>query len=220
MKEVARDLADGSTKILAHPRKTEWHKPKVYVPSVQWRPATDVTRYEWARRSTPPHQRPFFEDLQRRVRETPPSLMTKDLVKKLKAAQVTMSNGMSGFDPKVFDSLKGELDSCEIHTTDPTGEWRFQISAEIWRGVLCDRIGVSCRDYRTLPDWELLVRLRSWVLPDNREAFIWLPDMDPELSGWQARYENARFNNLQMISPRGVEPADQRPCPKEDSDAV
>jgi len=210
--QIARTLRDGSARLVADPRRgLKWHKPKTHCTPLQWRPNTGMTRYEWARRHTPKEQRPFFEHLRRLYVMRPPRLLPKELVKEmLEVAQkgAALENGMPGGGLVQFAA---EIEEYEISVKDPTGEWRFQICCEMWRDVICDRIGVSCMDYRTLPDWAMLVRLRSWVIEDNREAFIWMPDMDVERKNWKGRYENARFNNLQMISPRTVSSASQFP---------
>lgn len=210
---IARRLPDGSMRILVDPeRRPSFHRPSTTVPPLQWSPATGITRYEWARRHTPEKQRAFFEHLRRVYRARPPRLLPEDLVREMIDSTTDQPNGTRGFEDAAYEGFAERVDEYEIHTTDPTGQWRFHLAAELWRGELCDRLAVSCRDYRTLPDWALLVRLRSWILDDSREAFIWLPDTNPTIEGWERRYENARFNNLQMISPRLVSNARQSPC--------
>lgn len=200
-REVARPLKNGSIKVMAPPqRRFVWHRPRVTCASVQWQPETEVTRYEWERRQTPAEQAAYFEHLRRVFEARPPKLLDPDLAERMFKQIGTCDNGMPGWDAETYESFREEIDRYEIHSTDPTGEWRFQISCEVWRGLVCDRLGVSCRDYRTLPDWRLLCRLRAWLLDDDREAFVWYPPQS-------VRYENARFNNLQMISPRLSQPS-------------
>lgn len=166
-----------------------------------------ITRYEFARRHTPGRQVPFFKHLRRLYESKPPTPLPQDLIDQVSAEIATLPGGQTGISSEFAERIRDH----EIWTTDPTGEWRFTIHAEYWRGVVCDRLGVQCEDLRTLPDWTLLVRMRSWVLDDEREAFIWLPDQDLRAEQWQSRYENERFNNLAMISPRLVFPATQSP---------
>ena len=159
--QIARQLEDGSYKVLVFPRQSHtWHKPRTFVPTLQWSSETGMTRYEWARQKTPAHQRAFFEHLKRLYDQKPPKAWTKELAKEfMEKTTGDMDNGMPGFQgtPSEWTEFREKLNEFEIHSTDPTGEWRFQIGAEYWRGVLCDRLGISCRDYRTLPDWTLLV---------------------------------------------------------------
>lgn len=200
--ELARHLGNGSTRIMVEPRrKLQWHKPSVYVPALQWTARMGITRYEWARRDTPADQRAFFEHLARLYRLKTPQPMPRDLLERLHAAKTVDEQGMEVFAD--FGKFREEIDKYEINTTDPTGEWRFHVYAEQQPdGTIMDRLACSCCDYRTLPDWELMVRLRSWVLDDTRDAFMILPGQDINREGWATRYENVRFNNLQWISPR------------------
>lgn len=207
MKEIARTLKDGSRKILVKastPRGMDaWHQPKTYVPSLQWHPDTGITRYAFARQHTPAHQIPFFEHLRDLYQSGGASPTPEGVSRRLNEAVSRLPNGMDGIEEEALRELQAEMDKHEIRQISPDGAWRFHITASrAPDGKVFDHLGCSGRDYRTVPDWTLLVRLRSWVLPDEREAYMWLPGQDPAREGFGARYENYRFNNLQFISPR------------------
>ena len=86
----------------------------------------------------------------------------------------------------------------EILRRAPDLFYSVTLSAEMGPFGPQDNLRCSAIDYRTLPDWQLLMRLRSWVLPDDRTALIVMPPMDDESL---FRYINVRPNNLMMISP-------------------
>ncbi len=205
---VASKDKDGAMRVLIKPQRRrdfEWHGPHVFVPERQWRPATGITRYEFARRETPAHQRELFERLQFRFQvEGPPTLASEDVWKRVAEARSrggSLPNGLPGED--LGDELRAEVGRHMIREYSPDGQWSFMAQAvSMGDGLIGDRLDVRHRDYRTLADWTLLVRFRAWVLPDTREAVMLMPGMDIHKEGWQNRYENATPNNLQLISPR------------------
>lgn len=176
-------------------RSLTWHRPTDRVPEVQWTEHTGMTRYEWARRQTPDHQRPVFERLRQAYRDKPPTPLPAELIERMHAQAITLPTGMEGFPPDVLaEVLKHEIRQA---TTDG---WRLAVTARTDNaGHVLDHLHACHADYRTLPDWALLVRLRSWVLPDDRDAYMWLPAQTP---GRLGVYENHRPNNLQLIAPR------------------
>lgn len=198
---------DGSLQLENEPLPligNRFHAPSPFVPEQQWSPETGITRYEWARQMTPEHQVPFFERLRRLYRKRPPRLLTAEENKILRDSTCTLPTGLQGYGQeaiKLYDSW-----GVEINELTPDGLWRVGIMASRWvEGTILDKIIVSHRDYRTLADWEFLVRLRSWVWEDDRDAFIWMPGMDTSREGWENRYENARPNAMQIVSPRPEE---------------
>lgn len=199
--QVARTLKDGSMKMLCRPERIKagaWHVPKLHVASRQWRPETRINRYEWARQQTPEKQLPFWEHVRQQYAENPPQCTPEELLREMwqKGAQ-DCGNGLPGVSPEYVEALA----QFTLRFYSPDNKWSFYIACEPSRfGGLQDNLGVSHMDRRTLPDWPLLMRLRAWALPDDRETFMWLPGFQGgEL---HTGYENAKPNNLQFISPR------------------
>jgi len=206
---VAKPSADfpGALLCVAQPQRTrefEWHRPLLHVPELQWQAATGETRYEFERQHTPEHQRDLFMRLQQRYQvEGPPPLPTEDLWKRvagIRERSSTLPNGLPGED--LGEELYAELRRLTIIEYSPDGQWSFIVQAVRMAGEVADRLDVKHRDYRTVADWSLLVRFRSWVLQDDRNAFMILPMQDIHADGWQRHYENDTPNNLQWISPR------------------
>lgn len=204
-KVYARRLADGSVRILSLPRKrSPFHAPKIHVPPLQWTPETGMTRYAWARSHTPKKQLPFFLHLKRlyvkRAGDLEPG--TQEV-----PVQV-IESGPAIKAPEILREFYEDLTETMIETSDPTGNWCFRITAEWWREVLCDRLSCWHRDGRTMPDWALLLRFRSWVLEDHREACVWLPDQR-DIPDHRERYRNDIYNSLDLLSPRRIQPDGQ-----------
>lgn len=191
--ENFKQLKGGEIRVEGEPCRTlSWHRPRTTVRPVQWQPETGVTRYAWCRDRTPKSQLPFWEHLQRIYQAQIPVPLPPEVAEELNQLEGDLSEAkIAGFRETIAEH--------EIHSRDPSGEWVFMISAEFWRGALCDRLSVHCSDHHTLPDFELLLRFRSWVLTDDREAFMWLPDQP---AGSLRRYENSAWNSLQLLSPR------------------
>lgn len=197
---VAKIQKDGIMRVVAKPqrgRDFDWHRPHTFVPELQWRPETEVNRYEFARMHTPPHQREIFQALQFAYQQGPPSLAPDrlwEMVAEAREKNGHLPNGLPGED--LGTELFAELDSYVIRQVSPDGQWSFSVQAvRLGDGNVADRLDVKHRDYRTVADWRLLVRFRSWVLPDNRTAFLIMPTSD-------THYENDTPNNLQLISAR------------------
>lgn len=193
--EVIRWLPDGSYKIMKTPDRTnDWHSPKTYVPSHQWRATATpaCSRYEWARRNTPDKQLPVFRELQRRYQTQPP--LPLELPSPESA--VLLPNGSLGAS---IEAMR-EYTRTSISLYSPDGKWGFTIhSDQDSHGVVVDVLMVSHSDYRTLPDWELMLRFCSWVLEDHRTAMSIMP-------GHLGRptYANDQPNCLWLMSPRAA----------------
>lgn len=202
-----RKLKGGEIRVLGQARaKHTFHNPKTLVRPIQWQPETGVTRYEWARSRTPKNQLPYFQHLQRIYRLKTPTPLPPDI-----AAQLNELDG--DLSEAEVEGFRETIAEHEIYSRDPDGEWLFMISAETWRGMLCDRLVVLCLDRWTMPDFELLLRFRSWVLEDSREAFMWLPGQDGGDPPSLGLYENTLWNSLHLISPRLTQQGEELPKP-------
>ena len=207
---ICRHEEDGSMRVVVKPQRRsefDWHTPKVTVPPQQWRPETGITRYEFARRMTPLHQLPIFKALQAELQANPPRLAPKELFEQAIASRdkgENMANGLPGLDDEdSVAELHELLNRYVLRAVTPDGQWRFTVQAvRFGQGQIADRLDVRHRDYRTLADWDLLIRLRSWCLNDDREAFIYAPGQDIHADDWEHCYENATPNNLVWIAPR------------------
>lgn len=196
---VVRRLDDGSMRLLGEPSPGQWHRPKVVVPPLQWSPRTGMTRYEWARRHTPESQLPFWKEFQRARLECKLDLIDPAT---LDRKVVTMPTGLQGTSP---ETLKQIIDKM-VYRRSPDGMWSFRIACEVtqepWKGA-ADILVCACLDFRTLPDWELVMRFRSWALDDDRDCFLWMPGHDENTLG---RYMNERPNAVTMMAPRYIKP--------------
>jgi hypothetical protein len=189
----ARDLEDGSYRVLDEPRPGAWHRPQTSVPAIQWSPRTGITRYEWSRRHTPERQAEFFKELRKLCDTDPPTPLDDE---DMKAGVVKLPNGLRGVDAASLNAI------CrKIHTLiTPDNTWRFSVMAERRPdGGVIDVLLVSHVDFRTLADWELIVRFRSWVFDDERQAVILLPGTSPENL---ESFRNDRSNAIQILSAR------------------
>lgn len=209
-KRIAEPMQDGSLRVLVQPqrrREFDWHKPNVFVPESQWRPTTGITRYEFARRTTPDHQQPLFRHLQRLYQvEGPPAIAPDELwepVRRARAKGGSLTNGLPG--EEMTQEFFDELSKYVVREHSPDGQWSFAFQAVRMGDGIADRLDVKHCDYRTVADWTLLMRFRSWVLPDDRNAFMLMPIVDIHEPGWEKHYENDTPNNLQLISPRDDE---------------
>ncbi len=204
---IAKPSKSGSSVLQVKPQRSrdfDWHRPLLHVPEFQWRPETGMSRYNFEREHTPPHQKEFFMELQFMYQvQGPPSLAPDDLwipVRESRLKGEVLDNGLPGSDlGKEFWEAVGRY---VITRYSPDGQWRFTFQAVKAGDGLADRLDVRHRDYRTLPDYNLLVRFRSWVLPDTRSAYMIFPGTDVTRPGWEADYENDTPNNLQLISTR------------------
>ena len=190
-KIYGRLLPDGSVRLMVNPRaghRGRFHSCSYVTTNRQWTPDTGKTRYAWERGRTSPAQAAFFRHLAYLYKKGPP-------VPRPEGARVPVIEP----GPPVFHEVVTEH---SIETRDPSGEWCFRITAQRWRGMVCDRIATWHHDGRTMPDWRLLMMVRSWVLEDGREALLWLPDQDPTQAGSLERYQNHLFNALELLSPR------------------
>lgn len=202
-KQEATTNKDGSKQLVAAPMPlgfNDWHTPVHVVPEHQWSPETGMTRYEWARQETPEDQIQFFVRMQVLYRKQPPQPLTEEVAKKMQAGVITLPTGLQGYNQEVMELL--ERSNFEHHLVSPDDCWRFTLLAASWGDGILDKVIISHRDYRTLPDWELLLRTRSWLWQDERDSFMWLPGQDVGRPGWETRYENGRPNALQLCSPR------------------
>ena len=200
---------DGTYRMLVKPwlrRKNTWHRSHTNVPEIQWSPETGMSRYEWEREITPEHQLEVFEELRRLMQDEPPQPVTREMLEIMAAGTCVLHDGMPGYNKEVMDLL--EAGRFEHHRLSPDDCWRFTLMADDKEAGVLQRVIVSHRDYRTLADWNLLIRLRSWVWPDDADVFMWLPGQDTTRNGWEARYENGRPNAMQLCCPVDLESED------------
>jgi hypothetical protein len=198
---------DGSRLVNTKPHRTKdfkWHRPERHVPAEQWNPATGITRWEFERKHTPRAQAEVLSELGRRVLDSPPQLAPPELWAKVAEAEkdrAQLGNGLTGM--QLPQEILEELDSYVHDAFSPDGQWRFLVQAVRFNGgIIADRLDVRHCDYRTVADWTLVCRLRSWVLEDDRSAFLYLPGQDMNATGWETVYENDTPNNLAMVAPR------------------
>lgn len=207
--KVVEHQPDGSMRVVLPPARTKdfrWHRPERHLPAEQWQPATGITRWEFERRHTPADQARVLKLLGDRYRAAPPPLPDQDLWNMVQETmrsqeQSRLHNGLPGevWPEEVMERL------CEVvlETTSPDGQWKFLIQAvRFGRTDVADRLDVRHSDYRTTADWTLLCRFRAWVLPDDRDCFLFMPGQQPGEEGWSHRYENNTPNNLAMLAPR------------------
>lgn len=198
---VIHDLPDGSYKIKAHPKKNTWHEPNMCVPSIQWSPRTGMTRYEWARKHTPRNQLELFHELGGAYRRSPPMPLGDLTDVDVSRDFVTLGSGARGLSPDLMEKLAKSF----VSQLSPDGRWRFTVQAsrrtgrDRGHGGIVDTIIISNTDYRTLADWELLVRARSWVFDDRREAVMLMPG---QTENNLMSYVNDRPNAHQILSVR------------------
>lgn len=196
---TANKLDDGSVRIVADRDCGEWHRPKVTTTPLQWLPETGMTRYEWARQHTPERQVEFFEGLKRLYEDSPPIIPNED------DYNLFSEINLADLDPESLDDEQKErLSRLCLFDWSPDGKWGFRVQGMKGNHLLpdYDLLGVWCRDSVTMPDWEFVLRFRSWVLPDDREAFLWMPGQNEECLG---RYMNDSPAAVFITSPRYVE---------------
>lgn len=204
--QIVRHLEDGSMRVMLSPARTKdfrWHRPERHVPAAQWNPATGVTRWEFERQHTPGQQAALLRELGYKFQTSPPQLPSEELwakVAQVRDSQENLPSGLPGAD--LGEEVHRELRSLLHDAYSPDGQWRFLVQAVRFGDGVADRLDVRHADYRTVADWTLLCRLRAWVLPDDRDAFLYLPGQDPLREGWRHAYENATPNNLALLSPR------------------
>lgn len=202
MKRVGEFQPDGSFYLhvkAVRPTDNRWHRPSPCVPRHQWHPGTGMTRYAWARQETPEHQLSFWEEFRGVWHEAPPKPLDEETRLFMASETVILPSGLGGYSKKVLTRLLEG--GYEKHLCSPDGLWRFFLMADqAPGGGITDKILLSHKDYRTLADWELILRARSWAWEDHVESFIWMPGQDTSREGWATRYENGRPNAIQILS--------------------
>jgi len=197
---------DGTYRMVCNPLKQSlnaFHMPRTVVPKIQWTAETGMSRYEWEREVTATHQLEFYEALRQRMLKDPPNPLNPEIMKIMADGMVDLPDGMKGYTPEVMALLdKGNF---EHHFVTPDEHWRFTLLADQWAGGppggVMRKVLVSHRDYRTVADWNMIIRVRSWAFEDLADAFIYMPGQDTSIRGWEARYENGRPNCIQIVSP-------------------
>lgn len=179
----------------------QFHSPTCFAPKVQWTPATGVNRYHYERLKTPEHQKKFFMGLNIRYSSSPPRVMSPELRAEMVRCATMIKQGK---DPvKVgWPEVAKEIAKCEITAKTDDGKWIFNIKREALGQVLVDKIGIRHVDQRTMPDWDLALRTRCWLVSDLSPAQITMPDL-PSSVPLEA-YNNLYANEIIIVVPCGM----------------